>query len=132
MKRYHGQCHCGKVHYQADIDLSAGTFRCNCTFCSKVRNWTSIIKPEQFQLLKGEESLSTYQFADGVMSHRFCSHCGVRTFTQGCIEALGGSVVGVCLATLDATPEELAAAPVRYVDGLQEKWLEPPAVVSHL
>ena len=133
IKTYTGGCHCGAVRFEADLDLSAGTNKCNCSFCTKVRNWSVIIKPEAFRLLAGEEALSDYQFGTMSGHHLFCRHCGVRSFGRGYIEQIGGDYVSVQVMSLDnASPEELIEGPVRYANGRDNAWWTTPDETRHL
>lgn len=132
-RTYHGSCHCGTVRFTADIDLAAGTSRCNCSMCGKGRFWKAIVKADAFRLEAGEGSLSDYRFGSGGIHHRFCTRCGIKPFGQGHMAELGGTFYAVNLACIDdATPAELAAAPVAYEDGRHDDWASPPAETRHL
>lgn len=127
MKTCHGTCHCGAVRFEADIDVSGATIRCNCSFCVKIRCWATIVMPTSFRLIAGESDLTEYQFGARNERHFFCRHCGVRPFGIG-NSPRTGTFYGVSVACLDdAAIEELAAAPMRYVDGRNDNWTVPPA-----
>lgn len=133
LKTYTGSCHCQRVKFEADIDLAAGTGRCNCSICTKSRNWNATIKPEAFRLLSGEDSLHRYQFNTHSIEHLFCMHCGVKSFGYGDIPEIGGKFVSVSVACLDdASPDELLSGPLTYFNGRDNKWLEVPAETRHL
>lgn len=133
LKTYRGSCHCGAVKYEADIDLARGTNKCNCSLCTKSRNWNVILKPAEFRLLSGEQALTDYQFGRGVAHHFFCTHCGVRIFGRGYVAEVGGHYVSVQVMTLDdSDPVDLVTAPVRFADGRNDNWSAPPAECRHL
>jgi hypothetical protein len=124
-KTYTGSCHCGAVKFQANLDMAQGTNRCNCSFCRKARFWMALAKSDEFQLLEGEQALADYQRTPPNMTEpflhlHFCRHCGVRPFTKGgFLPSMGSAFYAVNLACLDnVTDEELAHAPINFVDGL--------------
>lgn len=132
-KLYTGSCHCGAVRYEAGIDLAAGTFKCNCSICTKTRNWLAVVEPDAFRLLQGESELTEYQFGKRTIHHLFCKRCGVSSFGWGEDTKLGGRFYAIKVNCLDdVTPDELVNAPVAFVDGRHDDFKQAPAEVRHL
>lgn len=126
-------CHCGAVRYESDIDLSVGTGKCNCAFCTKIGNWSAIIKSADFRLLSGENDLSFYQFGTKSGDHLFCKHRCVRPFGRDYIGEIGGDYVGMQFGTLDDVElAELVQTPVKYGNGRDNSWWTEPAETWHL
>jgi hypothetical protein len=133
MKTYHGSCHCGAVRFECELDLAAGTSKCNCSACAKGRFWKAIVMAPSFRLSRGAEALLDYQFGHRVIHHLFCKHCGIKPFGRANVKELGGEFYAVNVACLDdATVEELATAPVQYEDGRHDQWDKAPAETRHL
>jgi hypothetical protein len=123
---WHGSCHCGAVAFEADIDLSQGTIRCNCSLCTKQRNWAAIVPAAAFRMLRGEAALSEYRCNTRTEQHFFCATCGVRTFGKGS-SPRWGDYVAVGVNCLDDVPADvLAAAPISYLDGRNDTWTMLP------
>ncbi|MDM0055972.1 GFA family protein [Variovorax fucosicus] len=132
LKTYHGSCHCGAVRFEADLDLTQSTYRCNCSICRRTRFWPAVARPDGFRLLAGKADLTKYLFNTRKNEHYFCRHCGVRAFGVG-TETPIGLMYGVNLGCLeDASDEELANAPVTYVDGRSDNWANAPEFFRHL
>src|SRR5687767_5477808 len=133
-KTYKGSCICGKVRFEADIDLSAGTGKCNCTRCWKRRFWSTQVKPEAFRYRGGEEMLSGYKAGAEKGHGGFCKGCGVIPY--GWVDKADwndGEKVSINLACLDdLDPSELAEAPVHYMDGRADNWWNAPKETRHL
>ncbi len=134
LKTYRGSCHCGAVCFEADLDVSAGTGKCNCSLCTKMRLWTVQVGPEAFRLIAGETDLVDYRGNNKVAHHLFCKHCGVRAFEWVDVPNMTGakyfSINVACLDGLDI--DELMSAPVSYFDGLNNDWGSTPAEIRHL
>jgi len=128
---YRGRCHCGAVTFEADLDLTQPTYRCNCSICRRTRFWAAVARPEAFRLLTGEAELTPYLFGDRKNEHRFCRHCGVRPFGIGKVTPMG-PMFGINVGCLDITDEQMASLPIVRVDGLHDRWGNPPEHAAHL
>lgn len=132
LKTFHGSCHCGVVQFEADLDLTQSTYRCNCSICRRTRFWPAVAKEDAFRLLAGESELTQYLFNTKKNQHYFCKHCGVRAFGVGTKTPIG-KMYGVNLGCLnDVTDQELSRAPITYVDGRSGAWQNAPEFFAHL
>lgn len=133
-RTYLGSCVCKRVKFEADVDWSAGTGKCNCTSCWKRRWWSVKVPTSGFRYLGGETELSKYRDGQATGHGGFCKHCGVTPY--GYVDAAewnDGAYVSVNVACLDnLDPAELVAAPINYMDGLHDNWWAAPAETRHL
>ena len=79
LQRYEGGCHCGRVRFRVTGDLAQAAY-CNCSICTKKGFLHLIVPPEQFELLRGEDALTTYAFNTKTARHLFCRECGIHSF----------------------------------------------------
>jgi hypothetical protein len=78
--KYHGQCHCGKIKFSAVAPKHLTVWDCNCSICYMKKNAHFIVPKQNFRILDGEETITTYTFNTNVAKHMFCSICGVQAF----------------------------------------------------
>ncbi|HWA74327.1 MAG TPA: GFA family protein [Polyangiaceae bacterium] len=136
---YQGSCHCGAIRFECDVDLSAGTMRCNCSFCAKNRLWLVFAKKADFRLLAGENELGDYQHTpagktEPFLHLHFCRRCGVRPFSRGgSLPQFEGEFCAISVACLDDVSDSvLAATPVHFADGRHDRWDVSPEEHRHL
>ncbi|BBC22707.1 GFA family protein [Pseudanabaena sp. ABRG5-3] len=74
-----GGCHCGAIRFQVSVS-NYKALDCNCSICQKKGILHLIVPPEDFELLQGNDHLSTYTFNTGIAKHHFCKTCGIHPF----------------------------------------------------
>lgn len=94
---YRGSCHCGVVTFKVKAKRDIEVDRCNCSICFKVGYLHLIVPKNNFNLLSGENEITTYTFNTGVAKHTFCSICGVKPFYTPRSNPDGISVNANCL-----------------------------------
>tara|TARA_B100000965_G_C19586850_1_gene756141 strand:+ start:1293 stop:1655 length:363 start_codon:yes stop_codon:yes gene_type:complete len=95
------KCHCGFIEAQINVSNSLEKLiRCNCSICKRKGAIMSIVKNENFKIIKGKNKLKMYQFHSKIAKHYFCSNCGIYThhnprinpaltgFNLGCIDEI--------------------------------------------
>jgi hypothetical protein len=97
--RYEGGCHCGRVRFNVEIDLS-NPITCNCSYCTKRGSILAFTPVENFTLERGEQDLSEYRFNTKTIQHLFCANCGMESFARGSMPD-GKKMVAVNVRCLD-------------------------------
>ena len=68
---YKGSCHCGRVAFEVEGDLTRVT-ECNCSICSRKGSLLWFVPRERLRLLTSETNLRSYTFGARTIEHRFC------------------------------------------------------------
>ena len=67
-----GGCHCGKVRFSADVDLSKPVIECNCSHCQGKGFLLAFGPRAALELEQGEDALVEYRFNTHKIAHQFC------------------------------------------------------------
>lgn len=111
MDKVRGQCHCGAVVFRTTLTDGIKTARrCDCSIC-RMRGAVAVSAPvDGFEIIKGREFLTLYQFNTRTAEHYFCKVCGIYTHHK---RRSNPSQYGVNVACLDGmSPFDFAELPV--------------------
>ena len=110
---YQGSCHCGKVAFEVEGELSSA-MACNCSICSRKGSLLWFVPRDQMRLSTPESALTTYTFNKHVIKHRFCSTCGMHPFGEGA-DPKGNKIAAINIRCLEGI--DLKSIPVNQFDG---------------
>ncbi len=79
---HRGSCHCGKIAFEAELDISSA-HECNCSHCQRKGYLLVFIGRDALKLTTPEADLATYRFNRHVIDHHFCPTCGCAPFGFG-------------------------------------------------
>ena len=94
---HRGGCHCGRVRFELDAPARPDVLDCNCSICRMTGFLHLIVPASRFRLLSGADELVEYTFNTGAAKHRFCGHCGIKSFYVPRSHPDGFSVNARCL-----------------------------------
>lgn len=82
-ERKRGTCHCGAVVFEIELEDGLNQLRrCNCSLCRRKGAIMAGVPLDKLKLLKGEDSLTLYQWNTKTAKHYFCKTCGIYTHHQ--------------------------------------------------
>lgn len=111
--KFKGSCHCGRIAFEVDGDLS-GAMGCNCSMCSRKGVLMWFVPRDRLRLLTPESNMATYTFNKHVIKHRFCPVCGIHPFGEG-VDPKGNATAAVNIRCLEGV--DVDAVPVTLYDG---------------
>jgi hypothetical protein len=107
MAVHKGGCHCGRVRFEVEAPSDPVLSECNCSVCRMTGYLHLIVTKSSFNLLEGDDFLTTYEFNTGVAKHMFCSHCGIKSFYIPRSHPDGISVNARCLEPGTLSPSKI-------------------------
>jgi hypothetical protein len=113
LMKYKGTCHCGKVAFEAEGELS-GAMACNCSMCSRKGSLLWFVPRDQLHVLTPEEDIGTYTFNKHIIKHRFCQTCGIHPYGEG-TDPKGNRMAAINIRCLEGI--DLESVPVQHFDG---------------
>lgn len=111
---YTGSCQCGKVRYTAELELGE-VIACNCSRCGRLGALFAFTPASQFALESGQDAVTSFEFNKHVITHYFCSTCGIQSYSMGRHPKTGVEMAAInvrCLEDVDVN-----ALKVRHIDG---------------
>ena len=87
--RIDGQCHCGKITYQAEVNPGE-VYICHCTDCQAITGsafrWSVSVAESDFELLTGNPKTYVKIAEDGTESHQlFCPDCASPLYSTSIV-----------------------------------------------
>ena len=122
---HRGGCHCGAVQFDVEAPARLAVHDCNCSICSMTGYQHLIVPAARFRLLRGADALTEYTFNTGVARHRFCRHCGIKSFYVPRSNPDGFSVNARCL-----DPATIESVTIEPFDG--RHWEDSAGALRHL
>ena len=78
------KCHCGQIEAEINIKNIEKILRCNCSICKRKGAIMSMVKNEDFKIVKGKQKLKIYKFHSKIAQHFFALIVEfIRTITLG-------------------------------------------------